>query len=391
MHAEIVMVTHEFYPRKGGISTYVQEMARCASEMGFKVEVWAPGNPLLLEHSFPYSVKQIPVRGAQGWGDRIRLALFLGKHRKHLTGKILYLPEPGPLRTLMYLQLISLISWRNLVITLHGSEILRFSSPFYRRFLFNKLLKKADRIGVASRYCRKLLAEKFPAVASKAALASGALRADLIPSPESESRAGDRITLLTVGRITPRKGQLRVLHGLKNLPEKVLENVDYWLVGPAGTRAQRNYLREIERYSAANGINLRIWGELDNQSLGEVYGKSDIFLLTSDLHNKSVEGFGLVCLEASAHGLPIVACRSGGLEESVLDGKTGILVAPGDSHELAKAILVLCENKAMRQKLGKAGRLHAARFSWSQNVKTLFTGLSPANQVSANEKRNQGK
>ncbi len=372
MNAEIIMVTHEFFPRKAGISVYVQEMARCASRMGFKVEVWAPRHPRLENHSFPFPVKQMPVRGTQGWLDRIRLAGFLWCHRKILANKILYLPEPGPLRALMYLQLIPAISWKFLVVTLHGSEILRFSSPLHRRILFKKLLQKADNIGVVSRYCQRLLANKFPQAASRAIVSSGALRSDLIIPPIAEKISEKKIILLTVARITPRKGQLKVLHGLYQLPERLLHQIEYWLVGPARSRNQRSYLWEIERYSSEKGIKLQVWGEIEDQSLGEIYAKADIFVLASALHEKSVEGFGLVCLEASAFGLPIVAFHSGGVEESVLDGETGILVPPGDCEGLAQAIQKLSENPSLRRQLGQKGKEHAARLTWDHNVNVLF-------------------
>ena len=371
-NAEIVMVTHEFFPRKAGISTYVQEMARCAAEMGFQVEVWAPRHDRLREKSFPYWVRELPVKGGQGWLDRFRLGFYIWRHRKLLANKIVYLPEPGPLRAMMYLQWIPAISWKKLIITLHGSEILRFSSPIHRRWLFNKLLQKADKIGVVSRFCRKLLVEKFPSSMAKTVLTSGALRSDLKILSKIKQQQNNRIILLTVGRITPRKGQLRVLQGLRLLPKDVLEKVEYWLAGPARSRGQKSYLREIEHYSSRHDIKIRIWGEVDDSSLGEIYSGADIFLLTSHLHNKSVEGFGLVCLEASGYGLPIVASRSGGIEESVLDGETGILVSPGDSLELAGTVQKLCEDKVLRQKLGNGGRTYAARFTWNHNVNVLF-------------------
>ncbi len=373
-NAQIVMVTHEFFPRKAGISTYAQEMARCAAEMGFQVEVWAPRHDRLREKSFPYGIRELPLKGGQGWMDRIKLGFFFWRHRKFLADKILYLPEPGPLRAMMYLQWIPAISWKKLIITLHGSEILRFSAPFHRRWLFLKLLQKVDKIGVVSRFCRNLLVEKFPPSMAKTVLTCGALRSDLKISSEIKQPQNNRIILLTVGRITPRKGQLRVLQGLGLLPIDVLEKIEYWLAGPARSRAQKSYLREIERYSSGHGIRIRRWGEVDDSELGEIYAGADIFLIASQLHKKSVEGFGLVCLEASGQGLPVVATRSGGMEESVLDGETGILVTPGDSRELAKVIQKLCEDKTLRQKLGNGGRAHTARFTWKHNVNALFKG-----------------
>ncbi len=117
---------------------------------------------------------------------------------------------------------------------------------------------------------------------------------------------------------------------------------------------------------------MRFFGNIPDEELSEVYDRSDIFALTSINLGQSVEGFGLVCLEAAAHGLPIVAHRVGGVPEAVRDGVTGLLVTPERPAELAAAFERLIHDASLRKRLGDAGRIWAARNCWAENASTLF-------------------
>jgi starch synthase len=77
------------------------------------------------------------------------------------------------------------------------------------------------------------------------------------------------------------------------------------------------------------------------------------------------EGFGVACLEAMAHGRPVVASAVGGLLDLVVDGETGIHVPPGDVPALRSAIGRLLGDRELRRRMGEAGRRRAAEhFSW---------------------------
>jgi glycosyltransferase involved in cell wall biosynthesis len=84
------------------------------------------------------------------------------------------------------------------------------------------------------------------------------------------------------------------------------------------------------------------------------------------------EGFGVACAEAMAHGRPVVASAVGGLLDLVVDGETGLLVAPGDVPALGSALRRLVDDADLRHRLGAAARARAAELlSWER-----VTGLT---------------
>ena len=90
-------------------------------------------------------------------------------------------------------------------------------------------------------------------------------------------------------------------------------------------------------------------------------------------HPSRAEGLGLATIEAAAAGLPVVATRTGGVEEAVLDRETGFLVSQGDVTELARALRTLLDDPAWAGRMGAAGRtLAETRFSFDAMVDTTL-------------------
>jgi phosphatidylinositol alpha-1,6-mannosyltransferase len=383
VYRRIITLTHEFHPQKGGIATYTEEVARAAHEMGFPIEVWAPAHPDLKTEDFPFPVRTLPLKGTQSWPCRIALARYLFKYRNDWKDALLYLPEPGPIRTLMYLQLTGKQKRNGLAITLHGSEIERFSYPFYRRMLFGKLLERADRVGVVSRFSQDLLLEKFPHIAEKTIITPGATRSDLLECalkvPIERTNEGI-LRLLTVGRIHPRKGQLQVVSALAALPDYLKKMVIYQMAGPIG---RPDYFARIVDTAKQGGIHIDYLGDIENQSLNQVYARADIFIMTSMPAKKSIEGFGLTYLEAGAYGLPVIAHRIGGVGDAVKDHQTGIKVEPDDQPGLTQAISSLITNPSLRYAMGYNGRNKARSFSWKATARLLFDDFFPSHRANS--------
>ncbi len=346
-------------------------MARAAQGLGYDVEVWAPALPPdVPELSWPFRVRRLPLVGDHSLLSQWRMARQLEAQRDHLNAATLYIPEPGPLLAMLLLQYFDRLQPARLLLTFHGSEIQRLASRRLLRWSTTHLLRKAVRISVVSAYARDLFIRHFPESAAKIVLTPGALRTDLAPSPPASApKAGATTVILTVARINPRKGQLQVIEALKALPAAQRGSLEYWLVG---SHSKENYDTALAAAAASADFPVKFLGDVPDEKLGDLYRQADIFAMTSMPHKHSVEGFGLVYLEAGAHGLPVVAHDIGGVPEAVTHGKTGLLVAPGDTAGLTAAFSQLIADPSLRRRLGAAGRARAGQRTWRDSAQSLF-------------------
>jgi colanic acid/amylovoran biosynthesis glycosyltransferase len=129
----------------------------------------------------------------------------------------------------------------------------------------------------------------------------------------------------------------------------------------------------LELVEAAGDLNLVVAGDgplrplvpgalgfLSPDELSDRYTRAAVVVCPS-----RSEGFGVVCAEAMAHGRPVVATAVGGLKELIENGRTGILVEPGNPAALRAAIDMLLANPELRRRLGRAARYDVAdRFAW---------------------------
>ncbi|MEY2880066.1 MAG: hypothetical protein RLZZ15_2446 [Verrucomicrobiota bacterium] len=373
----VFLITHEFYPVRGGIATFTEEIARASVSLGYDVEVWAQSAaPAAEKPDWPFRLRRMPLRGSHDLWCQVRLARELIRHRRELRHATVYLPEPGPMLTMMLLQFFQAFRPRRLVLTFHGSEILKFARAPVRRWLAGRLIRHAARVSTLTNYTQELLLAHFPGAADKIFLTPGALRSDFAVVPPKPAVRKNKIVVLTVGRLHPRKGQLRTLEALQLLPAAIRAGIEYWVVGGQSKDAYEDTLRAAA--AAHPDLAVRFFGNIPDDELSALYDRADIFAMTSVNHGDSVEGFGLVYLEASAHGLPVVAHDIGGVAEAVLDGQTGLLVPPDRPVQLAAAFEKLIHDAPLRRRLGAAGRAWSLRNCWKESAEALFAAETVA-------------
>lgn len=177
---------------------------------------------------------------------------------------------------------------------------------------------------------------------------------------KSITLADDQLLILSVGRLSRRKGFDQVIKSLPRLLESGL-NVKYALIG-IGEDDQ--YLKDL---AVTHEVDDRVCflGHVEASDLPRWYNTCDIFAMPNREVNGDTEGFGLVYLEAAACGKPSLAGLSGGTGSAVLNGETGIRV---DGDSLDKIIVglskILSEN-SLREQLGDQAMGRAiANFSW---------------------------
>ncbi len=371
-HPPVFLITHEFYPKRGGIATFTEEMARATASLGYNVEVWAQSAPPTAEKTdWPFRLRRLPLKGTHDLTCQLQLARELIRHRRDLRYATVYLPEPGPMLTMMLLQFFHAFRPHRLVLTFHGSEILNFASSPLRRALARRLIQYASRVSTLTHYTEKLLLSHFPEAAEKITLTPGALRSDFAVVPPRPLLKKEKVVVLTVGRIHPRKGQLETLRALQMLPPEDRARLEYWIVSGHSRPAYELELRTAA--AQCPDLPVRFFGNIPDDELSALYERADIFAMTSVHVDNSIEGFGLVYLEAAAHGLPVVAHSVGGVPEAVVDGVTGLLVPPDRPIQLAAAFQRLIDDPALRRRLGNAGREWATRNCWKQSAAALFS------------------
>ncbi|MDQ8205557.1 glycosyltransferase family 4 protein [Pelagicoccus sp. SDUM812003] len=368
-NAPILILTHEFAPTKGGIATFTEEMARAAVQLGRKVEVWAPRGCEERGDDYPFPVRRLDLKGSQDVSCQIKLVRELIRQRRRVRKAIVYICDPGPVLAMCYLQFFKTFKPGKLILTFHGSEIKTFAANPGKRIAVNQLIKRADRISTPSEFTHGLLKSNFPGAKKKTFLTPGALRSDFEEIESRNARSSKKVHILTVGRLHPRKGQAFIMQALAQLPRQLRRQVSFWIVG---TGKKYGYETQLRQMAEQVDFSVTFFGDVTNEQLEDLYARADLFSMTSVNFRKSVEGFGLVYLEAAAHGLPIVAHKVGGVAEAVSDGENGILVEPENLNQLSEAFAQLIQDRELRLRMGRNGKRWARRNNWIQSADLLF-------------------
>lgn len=248
---------------------------------------------------------------------------------------------------------------RRLVATTHGHEAGWAQLPASRQLL-RRIGEGTDTITYLGEYTRSRIAAALtPAAADRMVqLPPGVDEKTFHPDSGGDlvrARLGltDRPVVVCVSRLVPRKGQDTLILAmpaiLAEVPDAVL------LIVGGGP-----YAGELRKLAAETGVldSVRFTGPVPWAELPAHYGAGDVFAMPCRTRRGGldVEGLGIVYLEASATGLPVVAGDSGGAPDAVLDGETGWVVRGGRAEESAERIVTLLGDAELRRRMGERGR-----------------------------------
>ncbi|UGY95002.1 glycosyltransferase family 4 protein [Streptomyces gobiensis] len=250
---------------------------------------------------------------------------------------------------------------RRLVATTHGHEAGWARLPAARGLL-RRIGEAVDTMTYLGEYTRSRIAEALTAEAAArmVQLPPGVDEKTFHPGSGGDvvrERLGltERPVVVCVSRLVPRKGQdtliLAMPRILAEVPDAVL------LIVGGGP-----YEKELRRLAARTGVAdaVRFTGAVPWEELPAHYGAGDVFAMPCRTRRGGldVEGLGIVYLEASATGLPVIAGDSGGAPDAVLEGETGWVVrgGSGGAEDIAERVAALLRDPALRRRMGERGR-----------------------------------
>jgi glycosyltransferase involved in cell wall biosynthesis len=189
----------------------------------------------------------------------------------------------------------------------------------------------------------------------------------LVASPLSvygEGTGGGVRIVLAVGAVKARKGTLELVRAMAAVRDR-LPNAQCIIIG--SLTAEPAYAARVQ--AAIHELNLehtvRLLGHVPERDLLEWYAAADVFCVPSMNDGWKFEGYGLVHLEASAAGLPVIGTRDCGAEDAIDDGVTGLLVSQTHiADELPNAILRILSDPVLAARMGAAGRVKAQGRTW---------------------------
>jgi phosphatidylinositol alpha-1,6-mannosyltransferase len=246
---------------------------------------------------------------------------------------------------------------RRAVALTHGHEVGWAMLPGARTLL-RRIARDADVVTYLGEYTRVRLSRAIDGLTDLHRLAPGVDTERFHPDVDGSavrSRHGlqDRPVVVCVSRLVPRKGQDMLIRAWPRVARQV-PGAALLLVGGGP------YRRTLRRLAVRNGVagDVVFTGSVPAEELAAHYAAGDVFAMPCRTRNRGldVEGLGIVFLEASATGLPVIAGSSGGAPDAVLDGETGLLVDGRDVTALAERVVQLFADSGESARMGKAGR-----------------------------------
>jgi phosphatidylinositol alpha-1,6-mannosyltransferase len=369
----VLLVTNDFPPRRGGIQSYLEEFVGRLTGMGSDtLTVYAPQwkGADAYDRAAAYQVIRHPgTLMLPGPPVDARMRRLIADHDIDTV----WFGAAAPL-ALLAARARQAGAARVLAST-HGHEVGWSMLPVARSAL-RRIGDTTDVVTFVSRYTRGRIASAFGPDAALEHLPPGVDTHRFRPDPGARSELRDRYglgrrpTVVCVSRLVPRKGQDTLIRALPSIRRRI-DGAALVIVGGGP------YLATLRRLAQRAGVAEQVvfTGGVPAAELPAHHALADVFAMPCRTRGAGldVEGLGIVFLEASATGVPVVAGRSGGAPETVRDGVTGLVVDGHSVDEVVDAICRILADTDAATRMGAQGRrwvteewdwdTHAARLS----------------------------
>ena len=365
----ILVLTQNFLPDVGGIEVYVTQLVKALAAGGERVTVFADATRGA--QALDATLDGVTVRRFGGPRPLRRLRKAFAAHRWLATT-----PCKG----------IFCDSWKSIdlqprprvpvVVLAHGNEYLPRGWRWRRRVA--RAMRKTDVVIANSRYTAGLVQ---PYARDETIVQ--VLHPPVAPLPDAEPAALARVAelmdrkrplLVGVGRLEPRKGFDKVIAALPALAQQ-FPGVMLAIGGDGPDRARLQALAQEK--GVADWV--RLLGRVDDAMRAALLSSADLFVMPTRRVGRSVEGYGIVYVEAAWYGLPSVAGAEGGGAEAVVDGETGCVVDGDDETAVLRGIERLLSDDTLRKRMGETAQRRVRRQgTWAARIDDYLAALNAA-------------
>jgi phosphatidylinositol alpha-1,6-mannosyltransferase len=354
----LLVVTPDYPPSPGGIQLLMQRLAEGVTGFETRVVTLSPSEAAADTSDAVHVRRVARPRGGQ-------MAAVAAMSARAIADAVRFRPDVvlcGHVVASPAAFAVRRLTGAPVLLYLHAAEL------GLRRGLSRFGVSRADLNVAVSRHTREL-ALGLGAPSERVRLISPGV--DLPPDAERNEDAEPIV--VTVASLDYRYKGHDVLCRALPLVSARVPGVRWVVIGDGSLRAH------LEHLARANGVNgeASFLGRVDDAERDEWLRRASVFAMPSRLPPDGAggEGFGIAFMEASSHGLPVVAGAVGGALDAVVHGETGLLVDPTDHVSVADAIATLLLDRDRARALGEGGVRRACEFSWARATGSLEAAL----------------
>lgn len=354
-----LLVTTDVSPRHGGVAAYWSRVCRSlpAGDMTVLTDV-------MDAHAEGQDVVIRPLFFRVFWPHWFRGVFEIWRTANQRACKQIVAAQLLPVGSMAYL--LHLFTSMPYSVQVYGMDLAQVLCHPRKRRLAGRILRSAHSIIANSKATAELAStcagKEIPVTVVYPVPAALHPDKTMIVDLRQRYQLSGKRMVLSIGRLVERKGQDRLIEAMREV-SAAQPNTVCVIVGDGPDRER------LRTLAGKQGDSIIFTGAVTAEERDAWLSLCDVFVMVSRSLPGDVEGFGMVYLEASSLGKPIVAGRSGGAVEAVADGATGLLVDPESTGGIAQAILTLLKDQTLSEKLGEEGRF---RFQSQWNWETMM-------------------
>ncbi len=347
-YKKIVIITQDYFPDIGGITTWCYEIAKGFENSGKEVIIVTKSYSGYLHNSIikkdEYNLNVIRLDNSK-WKNKRNILVY--KSIKQFIDKdTLFIAANWKMAVPCYFH--SLFRKINYITAVHGLDAIE--NRKVNKFLQYRAFKNSKFVIAVSKFTKKLLESHFPNKNLKIEIVNGGVdllkyrKIDDISSIKKKYNISDGFKIISLARLVKRKGFDSTIKALSLINDK---NIHYYIAGKG------NYEKELQLLVKELKLenNVHFLGFIPDDEIAALYSSCDVYSMPSRQLPNDVEGFGLTYLEAAACGITSIGGLDCGAEDAIINNETGLLVNAESVQEIAYAIISLKNDSEFKNKL----------------------------------------